>query len=122
MREVQCEGWWQQHLYGRQAMEPLTLTFDGTRLSGEGLDVVGPFHFSGTIDQGRVVLTKQYLGRHKVTYLGNYDGEGTLSGDWQIGFDRGQWLIRIVGQAAEHRRLTAEQIPLANFEKSALIP
>jgi hypothetical protein len=79
-------GYWEQVYWGRQAMEDLVLHFAGGRVSGRGWDVIGPFVFEGSYDdQGTVMLTKQYLGRHSVLYRGSYDGEGTILGTWHIG-------------------------------------
>ena len=100
-RGIQCEGWWQQAGYGRQPMRDLRLRFDGNQIRGAGRDIVGPFTFTGTIsEQGNVAMVKQYLGRHSVDYLGQYDGEGLLWGEWQIGPLRDRWMIRIGGAKA----------------------
>ena len=93
---VPCEGWWQEIGYGRQPMCDLRLQFDGGRISGSGHDIVGLFTFRGTLsDEGRVVMVKRYLGQHSVDYVGQYDGEGILWGDWHIGHLTDQWLIKI---------------------------
>jgi hypothetical protein len=66
-------------------MEPLVLRFAGGVVEGEGRDVIGAFTFRGTYDDGgRVVMVKQYVGRHRVLYSGAYDGEGTIHGTWSI--------------------------------------
>jgi hypothetical protein len=96
IRQCGCEGWWEQVYFGRRPMERLTLSFDAGRVSGSGVDIVGRFTFEGRIDEaGGVALIKQYVGGHSVDYLGLYDGEGTLSGHWRIGADRGAWMITI---------------------------
>jgi hypothetical protein len=101
-RMVHCEGWWQQVVLGRQPMDDLCLSFAAGRVEGSGTDIVGPFLLSGLIaDDGTLVMDKQYIGQHTVQYVGTYDGEGTLSGTWQIGRDQGPWLIRLVRSSAE---------------------
>jgi hypothetical protein len=92
-----CEGWWEQQGFGRQTMQELTMQFASGRVSGSGHDVVGVFTFAGTISpQGHVAMVKQYLGQHTVDYVGTYDGEGLLQGEWDLGyFGRGRWLIWI---------------------------
>jgi hypothetical protein len=74
-------------LYGRQPMGPLVLRFHQGKIDGEGSDIIGPFTFTGDYDVNGVVrMVKQYLGRrtHQVFYLGIYDGEGTIFGEWRI--------------------------------------
>jgi hypothetical protein len=50
-------------------------------VSGSGDDCIGPFTISGTI-AGQVRLVKQYVGRHRLLYLGTNSGEGIL-GTWR---------------------------------------
>lgn len=76
-------------------MQQLMLSFDKGQISGTGTDIVGPFTFNGLIENGRVSLLKRYTGQHTVSYLGNYDGEGTMHGTWQAGTFRGPWAIRL---------------------------
>ncbi len=96
-----CEGWWEQDLYGRQPMNPLHLGFDAGSIDGYGTDVIGPFTFDGALEEGGVVvMCKQYIEQHSVTYLGRYDGEGLMTGDWRIDHFEGPWMIRL-------RRLTS---------------
>jgi len=91
---IACKGWWEQQVYGRQPMTSLQVLFQDKRLIGRGIDIVGKFELDGTLhSNGQVVIVKQYVGRHKVLYVGTYDGEGTFSGHWQIGNDHGRWLI-----------------------------
>ena len=96
------EGFWVQEQYGRQAMEAFTLRFAGGEISGHGRDVIAPFTFRGTYDErtGIVLMEKQYLGRHRVTYRGRPDGEGCIQGTWHIGeLGSGPFLIRpVVGR------------------------
>jgi hypothetical protein len=81
------KGWWEQRpTWGRQTMKELILYFDAGTIEGSGQDVIGKFTFTGTYDTvGRVRMIKQYIGRHQVLYEGNYDGEGTITGQWSIG-------------------------------------
>jgi hypothetical protein len=74
-------------MFGRQPMGPLLLRFHEGRIEGEGRDIVGPFTFTGEYDENGVVrMVKQYHGRrhHQVVYVGTYDGEGTIFGEWRI--------------------------------------
>jgi hypothetical protein len=103
-RTCGCEGWWEQAWMGRQPMTGLTMAFDGRRIRGSGIDVIGRFTLDGLIDErGGVAMIKRYLAAHSVDYLGTYDGEGTMFGEWRIGPDHGGWLITIrrVQAAAE---------------------
>lgn len=94
---IPCEGWWEQAGYGRQPMKPLWLRFEAGRIVGSGVDMIGPFSLTGTLgDGGQVAILKQYHGRHSVDYLGAYDGEGLLFGEWRIGPWTGTWAIRIL--------------------------
>lgn len=78
-------GYWDQEVWGRQAMRPLTLRFHNGRIEGEGRDAIGAFTFVGDYDdRGTIQMVKQYLGGHQVLYRGTYDGEGTLFGEWRI--------------------------------------
>ena len=90
---IPCEGWWEQAGFGRQTMENLRLRFEAGQIIGSG-----PFSFAGTIsDNGQVAMVKRNFGRHTVDYLGTYDGEGQLWGEWRIGSMLGRWAIKIKG-------------------------
>ena len=79
-------GFWEQPIFGKQSMRQLVLRFEGGRIDGDGVDVIGRFTFSGSYDDaGSVALVKQYAGRHQVLYRGAYDGEGSIFGRWSIG-------------------------------------
>lgn len=92
----ECQGWWEQRVYGRQPMTALQVEFKDKQLIGRGNDVIGAFTLNGTVhESGQVVIAKQYNGHHNVLYVGTYDGEGTFAGHWQIGGDRGRWLISL---------------------------
>ncbi len=43
---------------------------DGT-ITLEGSDTVGDFEFTGELKNGKMYLTKQYIGQHAVYYVGN---------------------------------------------------
>jgi hypothetical protein len=101
MSFLHCEGWWEQNRYGRQPMEQLRIEFDGGNIRGSGTDMIGLFALTGTIEDGKVAIAKQYLGQHSVDYLGTCDGEGTMHGMWRIGFFGGKWMIKVVGHAVE---------------------
>ena len=49
---------------------------------------------------GRVLMVKQYLGKHSVRYTGEPDGEGSIQGTWEIttafGVQNGTFLLRPV--------------------------
>jgi hypothetical protein len=109
---ARCEGWWEQTPYGRQSMEQLRLSFHEGSIRGSGTDIVGPFTFSGTLaDHGGVAMRKQYVGLHSVDYLGTYDGEGVMSGQWQLYDLRGPWLIKIRLAEAEGAKEIKEIVP-----------
>jgi len=46
---VSCEGWWEQGWCGRQPMLDLRLQFAQGEIRGSGVDIIGPFEFSGII-------------------------------------------------------------------------
>lgn len=82
----------------------------GDRVVGSGSDIIAPFTLSGKIRaDGTLELIKHYERRHSVLYVGRYDGEGTLSGTWDISGYQGQWSIRFVkpvsGEANEIREI-----------------
>jgi len=108
VRGSSCEGWWHQQEFGRQPMYELFMAFDSGRISGSGHDIVGPFMFTGTIDaQGRVAMVKNYTGQHTVDYLGTYDGEGLMWGEWHIGPLKDRWMIKLKGARASDSKQTA---------------
>lgn len=89
------EGFWEQDPYGRQPMVDVRLELRGGRVQGSGRDVIGEFTFRGSYDaDGSVRLVKQYLGKHEVLYLGQYDGEGVVFGQWSIGWDSGKFALK----------------------------
>jgi hypothetical protein len=78
-------------------MTPFVLHFADGQVTGSGTDVIGRFTFSGTYDEttGEVRMVKQYVGRHRVLYVGRPDGEGSIQGTWSIGPDwTGPFLLR----------------------------
>ncbi|MCA9085717.1 MAG: hypothetical protein KDA81_16765 [Planctomycetaceae bacterium] len=94
---MQCVGWWQQSGLGRQPMNELVMRISDAQIEGDGVDVVAPFTLRGEVRaDGSVEMVKQYLHRHSVLYVGNYDGEGTFSGQWDIDGYRGEWAIRLL--------------------------
>ena len=104
---IPCEGWWEQLHFGRQPMRELSLKFESGQISGSGHDVIGLFTFAGTINaQGQVTMVKRYLGQHAVNYLGTYDGEGLMWGEWHIGTLRDRWMIRIKGSTSTAAKQT----------------
>ena len=91
------EGYWDQLVYGRQPMRDLQIHFSKGEISGGGKDIIGLFQFSGEYDSsGKVLLLKQYVGKHQVIYQGQYDGEGRIFGIWNIGdFWKGEFAITL---------------------------
>ena len=73
-----------------------TFSFDAGQVSGAGIDIVGPFQFTGRleVEGGVVALIKQYLGKHRVDYVGEFDGEGTLHGTWPPGKPKSEITVR----------------------------
>jgi hypothetical protein len=96
------EGFWVQEYYGRQPMRAFELHFADGNITGGGKDIIGRFTFSGAFDakSGRVLMVKQYLGKHAVRYVGDPDGEGSIQGTWEItsnsGRNTGTFLLRPV--------------------------
>ena len=89
-----CFGWWEQRWFGRRPMDQLRLAFSSPRIEGSGTDCIGPFVLEGVIaNNGGVTLQKIYVGKHDVTYDGQYDGEGRMWGTWKCGPDSGRWMI-----------------------------
>lgn len=100
MSRYECIGWWQQARYGRQPMHQLQIHFHQSRIEGSGIDLIAPFTLSGNLrSDGAVEIVKQYAARHTVLYVGQYDGEGTLYGTWDIDGHQGQWSIKLVRPA-----------------------
>jgi len=109
MVPLKCSGWWEQEGYGRQPMQELKLMFSDGKIFAEGSDIVGRFEFTGFLDQERIYLFKQYLGKHHIEYHGESIGEGLYTGDWTChGYVGGKWLIRIERVAVSETASTAE--------------
>lgn len=72
------------HWPGQHSME-LDLNFRQGVVTGEGRDRIGLFHMRGVykLDTGECTWTKQYVGKHDVTYHGYNEGKG-IWGLWQI--------------------------------------
>lgn len=78
-------GFWVQPRHGRQEMRAFELHFDSGLVTGGGADIIGPFVVRGEYrPDGRVELVKQYLGKHRVHYRGQPDGEGSIYGTWEV--------------------------------------
>lgn len=104
-------GYFEQQRRGRQPMHDLSIAFDGNKLAGAGWDFVGSFQLSGTILHGRQIEITKHYEFHQVAYLGEYDGEGTISGVWALAGDQGRFAMR---QAGGFRRDVSE-IPERKF-------
>jgi hypothetical protein len=62
-------------------MEQLRLAVASPHIEGSGTDCIGPFVLDGVITKGGVVaLQKSCVGKHVVTYDGQYGGEGRIWG------------------------------------------
>jgi hypothetical protein len=111
---LRCEGWWEQRGFGRQPMLELRIRFQDGTIRGSGVDIIGPFKFTGRIStNGRVIMVKRYIGQHRVDYVGSYDGEGTMWGRWRIGPSRGRWLITL-RTSSLHTSPIHEYVPRVN--------
>lgn len=88
-------GYWEQQRLGRQAMNPLHLVFEQTKIRGNGADLIGTFTLSGEVrGDASIRFVKKYDGGHAVVYHGEHDGEGTIQGIWVLEHDRGVFAIR----------------------------
>ena len=78
-------GFFQQKAVPGRHPTDLELAFAGGAVVGEGRDWVGEYTVRGTYDpaDGRCEWTKQYLGKHSVSYLGYNEGNG-IWGVWEI--------------------------------------
>lgn len=113
-----CEGWWEQDICGRQFMQNLTIKIIDGQIQGSGHDIAGLFVMSGRIGEGsKVTIEKDYLGSHRVAYLGTYDGEGTMSGEWYIGYDHGRWAISIRKGTSQTDSAIKELLPHPSIPK-----
>jgi hypothetical protein len=113
-------GYWEQWCHGRQEMHDLVLRFVNGTLVGGGGDCVGRFTFDGTCDPtGTVIMVKHYLGKHKVLYKGQFDGEGTIFGRWSIWpHDSGAFMLTLVGDGTACEEQEIEEIvPAARAER-----
>ncbi|MEM6392779.1 MAG: hypothetical protein AAF797_08420 [Planctomycetota bacterium] len=99
-------GYWVQHTF--TGWMEVQLTFRGGHVSGVGNDPVGGYAMDGDyhLDEGRVVLRKQYVGLHAVTYEGTADDDGHLRGDWQFGTQRGAWHLWPKGRGGKYQAVT----------------
>ncbi len=96
-------GYWEQPGLGRQPMVDFQLRFADGAVTGEGRDMVGEFMIHGNYDdRGSIELVKQYVGKHRVFYVGRHDGEGTILGRWSIPpFWEGTFALRPVRSRAD---------------------
>ena len=93
-------GFWEQRAHGRQEMSAFELHFQPNgQARGQGIDMVGPFTFAGSVYPvtGHATLVKQYLGKHSVKYVGQPDGEGCIHGTWTINLRAGDTTFQDTG-------------------------
>ena len=78
-----------KRLAGKPRMD-LYLNFSQNKMTGSGRDIVGAFVVDGTyqLGDGLCVWTKQYIGKHTVSYRGFNEGKG-IWGAWEL-IDLGQ--------------------------------
>jgi hypothetical protein len=80
-------GFWLQReqFAGRQKMD-LSLTFALGKIRGTGRDVVGEFSMRGRYEtaNGKVVVHKDYVGKHHVLYEGWAESGKGIWGVWSI--------------------------------------
>ena len=94
----------------------VALRLDAGLIEGEGDDCIGSFTFRGRYDaQGKVSMVKQYIGKHRLSYEGNYDGEGTIFGQWLFNPSwTGAFALRL--EAAELHAEGTEEILAEHLE------
>ncbi|MEM9259725.1 MAG: hypothetical protein AAGA62_08765 [Bacteroidota bacterium] len=80
-------GEWEGHYleHGRKGPMRFQLDFTEGKITGTGGDNIGSFSWKGTYDVTTmaVKMTKQYLGKHQVSYEGMADTNG-IYGSWSI--------------------------------------
>lgn len=63
--------------------------------------MVGNFEMDGALEEDRIYMRKQYIGKHVIEYHGLSVGEGAYTGTWTcFGLPGGKWFIGIVRAAA----------------------
>lgn len=104
-------GFWIQAGLGKQSTS-VTFRFADGKIQGAGSDMIGKFVFAGDYElkSGRCVMTKQYLGAHRVEYEGVCEGrELWLWGMWRIRWDKGGFHLWPEGEPdPTQKRLHAE--------------
>lgn len=118
-------GFWIQRAMGKQPMS-LSLAFFAGRVRGGGRDVVGRFDCEGTYDlkTGRVLMTKQYEGAHRVDYDGaNQDDGMWLWGVWTIGADRGGFHLWPEGEEdpTQRREGVEKEVPVKGQKRRLVL-
>lgn len=118
MKDNKCTGWWEQ--WGkREEMEALRIYLGEGKINGSGIDYVGTFTFSGVVsDENHVRMTKVYLGKHSVEYIGQYNGSNRLQGVWKLMGMQGPWEIVIHSEKKEEEQsvLEAKSEALSSFD------
>jgi len=102
--------------FGRRADMELNLEFRDGDVHGEGEDPVGWFIITGTydVDDGKVLVQKEYLGRHTVIYDGVAGADRHLRGDWTFRHSqgRGPWHLWPIGDEADRAETTVVKQPI----------
>jgi len=76
----------------RHPMKTVLKIYKG-KISGEGSDDVGRFEWDGTVIDGNVKMTKQYLGQHAVEYTGKL-ADGVMTGSYRVGDATGDFELK----------------------------
>ena len=107
-------GFWMQRGWGKQRMS-LSLAFSNGVVTGVGMDVVGRFEFRGNYDlkSGRVRMTKQYVGAHRVEYDGANQDDGLwIWGIWSVFSHRGGFHLWPEGEDDPTQRKAAAELEM----------
>ncbi|MEZ4699733.1 MAG: hypothetical protein R2834_05345 [Rhodothermales bacterium] len=111
MGHVHARGWWEQADLGRQYMDGLIVSIENDHIEGSGSDMVGLFVLTGSLSENRhVVIDKQYLGKHRVSYSGQYDGVQRLWGRWRLAGMEGPWEIVIKAEGQDDEAIENEAV------------
>jgi hypothetical protein len=77
-------------------MSNLIVEFADGWLNGIGVDIIGPFSLTEHLQDGTIIIRKQYRGQHAIDYHGTSVGEGIYCGNWSYsGYVGGKWSIHM---------------------------